>query len=130
MIKMLIQAIYKVLFKTDWEFLFRGADVNKEVDILNECLKNIYHNFTPNRIIKCNYRHPPWMTDDVKTKLKERSKLNEKYYNNGNIKFDLDKVIGKSNECTEAISAANDKYISQMCEKENDPLTASETYCE
>ena len=70
------------------------------------------------------------MTDDVKTKLKERSKLNEKYYNSGNIKFDLDKVIGKSNECTEAISAANDKYINQMCEKENDPLTASETYCE
>ena len=47
--------------------------------ILNECLKNVFHNVVPNRIIKCNYRHPPWMTDDVKNKLKERAKLTKKY---------------------------------------------------
>ena len=38
-----------------WEFLFRGANVNKKFDILNECLKNIFLYFIPNRIIKCNY---------------------------------------------------------------------------
>ena len=43
----------------DCEFLFHGANVNQKVDILNECLKNIFHNFIPNRIIKCNYRDPP-----------------------------------------------------------------------
>ena len=108
---------------TDWDFLFGGADDNKKVIVLNECLKNILYNFIPNRIIKCNYRHPPWMTDDVKTKLKERSKLTKKYYKNGNMESDFHKVIAKSNECTEAISAAKDKYIKQMCEKLNDPLT-------
>ena len=51
------------------------------------------------------------MTDDVKTKLKGRSKFSKKYYKTGNMKSDLDKVIVKSNECTEAISAAKDKYI-------------------
>ena len=68
------------------------------------------------------------MTDDVKTKLKERSKFTKKCYKNGNIKSDLDKVIAKSNGCTEAISAAKNKYIKQMCEKLNDPLTAPKTY--
>ena len=43
------------------------------------------------------------MTDCVKTKLKERSKLTKKYYENGNIKADFDNVIAKSNECTEVI---------------------------
>ena len=51
------------------------------------------------------------MTDDVKTKLKEQSKLTKKYYKNGNTKSDFDKVIAKSNECTESISAAKDKCI-------------------
>ena len=33
---MLIQAVPN----TDWEFLFRGDDANKKVDILNERLKS------------------------------------------------------------------------------------------
>ena len=44
------------------------------------------------------------------------------------MKSELDKVTATSNECTEAISAAKDKYIKQMCEKLNDPLTAPKTY--
>ena len=66
--------------------------------------------------MKCNYTHSPWMTDDVnvKTRLKEQSKLNEKYHQNGNLKSDLEKVIAKSNEYTEATSAAKDDYIKQM----------------
>ena len=32
---------------TDWEFLFKGADVNKKVDILNECLKTCSINLFP-----------------------------------------------------------------------------------
>ena len=31
--------------------------------------------------------------------------------NNGNTKSDLEKIIAKSNEFTEAISVAKDKYI-------------------
>ena len=87
-------------------------------------LKNNFLNFIANRKIKCNYRHPPWMTDDVKTKLKERSKLTKKYYKNGNMKSDFDKVTGKSNKSRETISAVKDIYIQQICEKPNDPMTA------
>ena len=96
--------------------------------ILNECLKNIFQNLIPNRIIKCNYRHPPWMTDDMKTKLKERPKQTKKYYKNANMKSDFDKAVAKSKKCTEAISAAKDKYIKLVYEKLNDPLTAPKTY--
>ena len=33
--------IQSAVSNTDWDFLFRGADVNKKVDILNEHLKTI-----------------------------------------------------------------------------------------
>ena len=99
---------------TDWDFLLRGVDVNKMIKTFNECLKNInlihnfiilnllinfIHNFIPYRIIKCNYIHPSCITDDVK------------YYNNGNIKSDLDNAIAKSNEYTESISAVKDNSV-------------------
>ena len=57
--------------------------MNKQVDILNECLKNIFHNFVPSNVIKCDYRQTPWMTDSIKNKLKERAKLTKKYFKGG-----------------------------------------------
>ena len=123
-----VNHIQSVVSSIDWEFLFHGANVNKKVDILNECLKNIFHNFIPNRIIKCNYRDPPWMTDVIRSKLKERSYLNKTYYKYGERKSDFEKLIVKTNECTEIISAAKDKYNVKMCEKLNDPITAPKTY--
>ena len=51
-----VNHIQSAVSSIDWEFLFRGANVNKKVDILNECLNNIFYNFIPNRIIKCKIR--------------------------------------------------------------------------
>ena len=67
----------------DWDFLFWRKSINKKVDILNECLTNIFHNFVPNKVIKCDYRQPLWMTDSKKNKLKERAKLTKKYFKGG-----------------------------------------------
>ena len=57
--------------------------INKRVDILNKSLKNVFHNFVPNKVIKCDYRRPPWMTDSIKHKLKERAKLTKNYFKGG-----------------------------------------------
>ena len=46
----------------------------------------------------------------------------------GQRNSDFEKLIVKTNEYEEIISVAKDKYIIQMCEKLNDPLTAPKTY--
>ena len=71
------------------DFLFQGKSFNKKVDILNECLKNIFHNFVPNKVIKCDYRQPAWMTDSIKNKLKEHAKLTKKYFKCGKKESDF-----------------------------------------
>ena len=68
------------------------------------------------------YKEPPWMTDVIKSKLKERSYLTETYYKCSKRKPDFEKLIVKTNECVEIISAVKDRYIIQMFEKRNDPL--------
>ena len=60
------ESIQRSISSTEWDFLFRGKPINKKVDILKECLKNIFHNFVSIKIIKCDYRKPPWMTDSIK----------------------------------------------------------------
>ena len=47
------ERIQRSISSIDWDFLFLR---NKKVDILNECLTNIFHNFVPNKVIKCDYR--------------------------------------------------------------------------
>ena len=57
-----------------------------------------------------------------------RSYLTKAYYKYGERKPDFEKLIVKTNECTEIISAAKDKYIVKMLQKLNDPITAPKTY--
>ena len=68
------------------------------------------------------------MIDVIKSQLKERSYLTKTYYKYGKRKPDFEKLIVKTNECQEIISAAKDKYIIQMYEKLNDPIAATKIY--
>ena len=68
------------------------------------------------------------MTDVIKSRLKERSYLTRTYYKYGQRKSDFEKLIVKTNECKEIISDAKAKYIIQLFEKLNDPITVLKTY--
>ena len=63
----------------DWNFLSHRTSINQKV-IFYKYLINIFHNFIPNKIINGSYKHPPWMTDYIESRLKERYKMTKKYY--------------------------------------------------
>ena len=74
----LILKIYKKVFRIlIGKRLFGNLSVNRKVDLLNETLLNIFRNYIPNKKIKFNYCQPPWMNDNIKRCLKERSKLSK-----------------------------------------------------
>ena len=123
-----VENIQQSVSGIDWNFIFQGKTVNQKVNILNECLLNVFHNFIPNKKIKFNYKDPPWMTEIVKSKLRERSNLVKRYYKNGKKNTDLEKALTKSNECTEIILAAKEKYINELSKKLSNPETAPKTY--
>ena len=68
------------------------------------------------------------MTDDIKSRLKERSKMTKKYYKYGKMKSHLDELQEKIDECTTLILDVKEKYVRCMSNKLNDPLTAPKTY--
>ena len=97
-------------------------------ELLNETLLNIFQNYIPNKKIKCDYRQPPWMTDDTKKSLKQRSNLTKCFYKNGQRNSDHIKVLQKSEECTNLISEAKKNYILKMTSKLEDSNTAPKTF--
>ena len=46
------------------------------------------------------------MNDNIKRKLKQRTKLIKYFYKNGQMKCDYDKILEKSAECTTEIFEA------------------------
>ena len=74
------ECIRRSISSVDWNFLFQGTSVNQKVVIFNKHLMNVFHNFIPNKIIK---------TDDIISRLRERSKMTKKYYKYSKIKSHL-----------------------------------------
>ena len=82
----------------------------------------------PNKKIKCDCRQSPWMTDDIKKSLKERSKLTKTYHKNGQQKIDYDKVLEKFADCTKKSTRAKNDYINKMADKLQNLSTAPKRY--
>ena len=123
-----VENIKKAVANFNWKRAFENLSVDEKVELLNETLLNIFRNYIPNKKIKCDYRQPPWMTDDIKKSLKQRSKLTKYFYKNGQRNSDHIKVLQKSEECTNLISEAKKNYILKMMSKLEDSNTAPKTY--
>ena len=123
-----IENIKKAISNCDWNKVFENLSVDEKVDFLNKALLNIFRNYIPNKKINSDYRQPPWVTDNIKKSLKERSRLTNVFYKNGQRKFDHDKVLEKSEECTKQILEAKKNYILKMTKKLADSNTFPKTY--
>ena len=44
-----VENIQQSVSANDWNFIFQGKTVNQKVNILNEFLLNVFHNFIPNK---------------------------------------------------------------------------------
>ena len=123
-----MENIKKEVSNFNWNRAFENLSVDEKVELLNDTLLNIFWNYIPNKKMKCDYRQPPWMNDNIKKSLKQRSKLTKIYYKNGQKNSDHIKVLKKSEECASLISETKKNYIFKMTSKLEDSNTASKTY--
>ena len=120
--------IKKAICSFNWNKAFENLSTDAKVELLNETLLNIFRNYIPNKKVKCDYRHPPWMNDNIKRKLKERTKLIRYFDKNGQMKCDYDKILEKSAECNAEKFDTKKNYIFNMTSKLVDSHTAPKTY--
>ena len=78
-----VENIKKAISYFNWSIALENLSVDERVEQLNESLLDIFRNYISNKKIKCDYRQPPWINDNIKSSLKQRSKLTKIYYKNG-----------------------------------------------
>ena len=79
----------------DWNKLFSNANVEKQVNILNDTLFNIFSNFVRSKVITINDRDPPWINEEIKCEIKSQNMTFQQYLKNGRKIIDFEIVDKK-----------------------------------
>ena len=53
--------------------LFQRKNVHEPVEIFNQTILNIFHNFIPNKTILCDDRDPPWINEKIKSFIRKKN---------------------------------------------------------
>ena len=120
--------IQNALSSVNWNNMFVNKTSNEQVSFLNTCILNAFENFCPSKIITCNDKDAPWMTDNIKHHLKDKTKLYRKYIKNGLKDDDKIRLDEKLNYCRMLIDRAKQSYLSNLGNKLNNPLTGPKKY--
>ena len=104
-------SIQKALNMIDWNKLFSNANVEKQVNILNETLFNIFSNFVRSKVITINDRDPPWINEEIKCKIKSQNKTFQQYLKNGRKITDFEIADKEAAELSEMIQNWKESYF-------------------
>ena len=87
----------------DWNKLFSNANAEKQVNIPNDTLFDIFSNFVRSKVITINDRDPPWINEEIKCKIKSKNKTFQQYLKNGRKVTDFEIVDKEAAELSEVI---------------------------
>ena len=82
---------------------------DEKVKTLKNILLNTFRYFIPKKFIKVDYKYPNWMNPMIISSLRNRSKLNKRYYSNP-TEENKNLLTAKSNECSNMIVEAKERY--------------------
>ena len=72
----------KALDSLNWERLFNKKDIDVQVAVFNETILNVFRNYVPNKYINIGEKHPLWMNETIKSKIKAKKNIYNKYIHN------------------------------------------------
>ena len=114
--------IKSALENIDWPTIFAGLDVYDMTELLTSKCINILSQYIPNNIITCDDRDPPWMTAALKSAIKPKRRVYNKYVKRGRKPDDWEYVRTDCNETCSRITKAKDAYFSNLGKSLSDPM--------
>ena len=72
-------SIRRCLLSVNWKRTTQYRNPNNQVEFLTKCIENTFFNFCPHKVVTCRHKDAPWMTSEIKQKLKEKTKIYKKY---------------------------------------------------
>ncbi len=101
---------------------------NKQVELLNEVLLNIYSNFIPNQVKTIKPRQAPWISPSVKRFLRKKNHAYRNFVKSGQPDDKLEGIQGMISEGVEMIKDSKKNYLRKTGQTLADPGISSKTY--
>ena len=118
----------------DWPSMFSGLDVDKMTHLFTSKCVSIFSEFIPNKTITCDKRDLPWMTPSLKSAIKRKHRVYNKYVTCGRKPDDWEYVRTVRNQKLQKlqksskITQAKDEYFSSLGKKLSDPTHGIKSY--
>ena len=91
-------------------------------------LMGVMSRFIPNKIITCNDKNPPWITPEIKTAIKRKHRVYNKYVSRGRRPDEWDNVRLIRNDTSKMITTAKDNYFTSLGRKLSNLAIGIKTY--
>ena len=96
--------------------------------LFNKTPLNIFRNFIPNRTKTFTDSDPPWMTKDIRNKIKLKNTFYRQYMRHQMQISSLLKVEDLRNKISNLFTKSKEKYYQRINAKLNDPSLSNKTY--
>ena len=73
------EEIWNTLLNIDWSFKFLDLAVDEMTSVFTTSVMDIMLRYIPNKMIKCQDKDPPWITPEIKTAIKCKHRVYNKY---------------------------------------------------
>ena len=123
-----VNGIRESINRINWDRVFLDINVNKQVELFNNYIMNIFYNFIPNETISINDNDPPWITEIIRMKIAHKNYLYKNYLRNGKTVPDFLKVQDECKLVNDLISESKDKYYNRLSFELKDPKTSPMAY--
>ena len=121
--------IHESLRNIDWVLKFTGFTVDEMACEFTSTVMEIMLQYIPNKIIKCDNNDPPWITPEVKTAIKRKHRIYNKYVKRGRKTDEWEHVRTIRNKTSLMINNTKDKYFSTLGRKLSNPTIGINPTC-
>ena len=112
----------------DWPTILAELDVDDMTQLFSSKSLNILSQYIPNKIITRDDRDPPWMTASLKSAIKRKHRVYNKYVKRGHKEDDWEYVHTVHNETSSRITKDKDDYFSNLGKSLSDPTNGTKSY--
>jgi len=109
-----------MLSSFNFSFLSSDADINEKVLLFNQHLLNCYDVHAPIRQVFVTRPPSPWLTDELRQRIKERNRLRMAYRRTGRQDVRV-RFVAVRNEVQKLLMAAEKRYYVSMFSNKQNP---------
>ena len=91
-------------------------------------IMDLMHHFIPNQMIRCDDRDPPWITPKLKTAIKHKHQIYNKYVKRGRKPDEWEYVTQARNKTSAMIMNSKDDYFAELGRELSNPNNGPKTY--